>query len=152
MPELSPGPKFDPLQNKRTTREDLVSLLSRTSEQEHGLACACLFAAYSLKNDTCEGGLTDTQTNMVRGWRRSLGAVALHKMRNLAQILNLLTAIGGTPYLLRPSFRMLALADSSGTGLSLEPFSLLTSERLETYVRLDALYDTIATGLHTLPA
>jgi hypothetical protein len=41
-----------------TSREELIYLLSRASELEHGLACVYLFAAYSLKNDISEGGLT----------------------------------------------------------------------------------------------
>jgi hypothetical protein len=44
-----------------TSREELIYLLTRASELEHGLACVYLFAAYSLKNDVSEGGLTPAQ-------------------------------------------------------------------------------------------
>ena len=54
------------------TREELIYLLSRAAELEHGLACIYLFAAYSLKSDVSEGGMTDEQATMVRDWRRSL--------------------------------------------------------------------------------
>ncbi|MBV9705888.1 MAG: hypothetical protein JO125_00580, partial [Chloroflexi bacterium] len=41
------------------TREELIYLLSRASELEHGLACLYLFAAYSLKKDVSEGSMTE---------------------------------------------------------------------------------------------
>jgi hypothetical protein len=71
MSQTIPGPKLDrshiaPV----TTREELLYLLSRAAELEHGLACIYLFAAYSLKSDVSEGGMTDAQTEMVRGWHR----------------------------------------------------------------------------------
>ena len=54
--------------------EKLVAHYSRrrglVKELEHGLACIYLFAAYSLKNDVSEGGMTEEQAEMVRGWRR----------------------------------------------------------------------------------
>jgi hypothetical protein len=62
-----------------TTREELMDLLSRAAELEHSLACVCLFAASSLKNDVSEGGVTDIQADMVRGWRQRLAA---HELRN----------------------------------------------------------------------
>jgi hypothetical protein len=68
-----------------TTREELFFLLERASELEHGLACIYLFAAYSLKNDASEGGLTETQATMVRGWKRHLAQVAVEEMLHLAQ-------------------------------------------------------------------
>lgn len=52
---LTDRPRIAPV----TTREQLVFLLSRASELEHGLACVYLFAAHSQKNDASERGLTD---------------------------------------------------------------------------------------------
>jgi hypothetical protein len=69
-----------------TTREELIYLLSRASELEHGLACIYLFAAYSLKNDLSEGGLTQAQLETVRGWKRRLAGVAVEEMLHLAQV------------------------------------------------------------------
>jgi hypothetical protein len=43
------------------TREELIYLLSRACELEHGVACIYLFAAYSLKSDPSEGGITAAQ-------------------------------------------------------------------------------------------
>src|SRR5215472_6234069 len=84
-----------------TTREELIYLLSRASELEHGLACVYLFAAYSLKSDVSEGGLTKDQAVMVRNWQRRLANVAIEEMFHLAQVSNLLTAIGGAPHFRR---------------------------------------------------
>src|SRR2546421_7001389 len=109
--QVTPGTRIDrshiaPV----TTREELIYLLSRASELEHGLACIYLFAAYSLKNDVSEGGMTDDQAALVRGWRWHLAAVAIEEMFHLAQVSNLLTAIGGAPHFKRTNFPMPASA------------------------------------------
>ncbi len=106
-----------------TTREELIYLLSRAAELEHGLACIYLFAAYSLKNDVSEGGMTGEQAAMVRGWRRFLSSVAVEEMGHLAQVSNLLTAIGGAPHFKRTNFPLPPSAYPFGIRLSLEPFS-----------------------------
>jgi CDGSH-type Zn-finger protein len=116
-----------------TTREELVFLLSRASELEHGLACLYLFAAYSLKNDTSEGGLTEAQAKMVRNWKRRLAHVAVEEMLHLAQVSNLLTAIGGSPRFERSNFPMPSSAFPFGLRLTLEPFSSETIERFVCY-------------------
>src|SRR5579863_1085723 len=111
-----------------TSREELIYLLSRASELEHGLACVYLFAAYSLKNDEREGGLDADQAQMVRGWKRRLATVGIEEMLHLAQVSNLLTAIGGAAHLKRVNFPMPANAFPLGIPLSLEPFSQATIE------------------------
>jgi len=136
MLETTPGPEptIDRSHIKPvTTREELIYLLSRACELEHGLACIYLFAAYSLKNDASEGGMTAAQTDMVRGWRRYLATVAVEEMFHLAQVANLLTAIGGAPNFKRANFPMPASAYPFGVCLTLEPFSPLTIERFVTY-------------------
>src|SRR5712692_4871932 len=141
MPETSPGSKSDRSPIKPvTTREDLISLLAHASELEHGLACAYLFAAYSLKNDASEGGLNEVQAQMVRGWRRRLAQASVVRMSHLAQISNLLSAIGGAPHITRPTFSMPTSAASSEVGLTLEPFSQLTIDRLAAYERSDTAF------------
>lgn len=112
------------------TREELVYLLSRASELEHGLACVYLFAAYSLKNDASEGGITTEQAQMVRGWKRHLASVAVEEMLHLAQVSNMLIAIGGAPHFKRVNFPLPASAFPLGIPLTLEPFSQNTIERL----------------------
>lgn len=116
-----------------TSREELIYLLSRASELEHGLACIYLFAAYSLKSDIAEGGLTDAQAVMVRGWKRRLAKVAIEEMFHLAQVSNMLTAIGGAPHFKRANFPMPSSAFPFGLRLSLEPFSQEVIERFVCY-------------------
>ncbi len=116
-----------------TSREELIYLLSRASELEHGLACVYLFAAYSLKNDVSEGGLTPAQAETVRRWKRQLSGVAVEEMLHLAQVSNMLTAIGGAPHFKRANLPMPASAFPFGIRLSLEPFSRETIERFVCY-------------------
>ncbi|HEY2468154.1 MAG TPA: ferritin-like domain-containing protein [Terracidiphilus sp.] len=135
-----------------TTREELVFLLSRASELEHGLACIYLFAAYSLKSDTTEGGLTEAQAKMVRNWKRRLAHVAVEEMLHLAQVSNLLTAIGASPRFERSNFPMPSSAFPFGLRLTLEPFSKQTIERFVCYelpeagvlaTELEAVYEPL---------
>jgi CDGSH-type Zn-finger protein len=72
-----------------TTREELIYLLSRASELEHGLACVYLFVCHSLKSDVAEGRLTYGQARLVRGWKRKLAFVAVEEMLHLAQVTNI---------------------------------------------------------------
>ena len=115
-----------------TTREELIYLLSRASELEHGLACVYLFAAYSLEGDP-SAGLTADEAAMVRGWKRALASVAVEEMLHLGQVANMLTAIGGAPHLRRTNFPLPPTAFPFGLRLALEPFSLELIERFVCY-------------------
>jgi CDGSH-type Zn-finger protein len=115
------------------TREELIYLLSRAAEIEHGASCIYLFAAHSLKSQIGEGGLTPEQLKMVLNWKQRLSMVSREEMLHLAQVANLLTAIGGAPHLKRANFPMAADAFPFGIKLALEPFSLATIERLIGY-------------------
>lgn len=116
-----------------TTREELIYLLSRACELEHGLACLYLFAAYSLKSDVQEGGVTEEQLDMIRDWKGQLVGVAIGEMLHLAQVSNMLTAIGGAPNFRRTNFPLPATAYPFGVAMTLEPFSEATIERFVTY-------------------
>ncbi len=115
------------------TREELLYLLTRASELEHSLACVYLYAGYSLKSDLNEGGLTADEFACVRSWKRKLAGVAVEEMLHLAQVSNILTAIGGAPHFVHPSFPMEASAFPFGIAISLEPFSQTLIERLLCY-------------------
>jgi CDGSH-type Zn-finger protein len=115
------------------TRDELIYLLSRASELEHNLACVYLFAAYSLKSDATEGGLREEDAAAVRSWKRKLAAVAVEEMLHLAQVSNLLTAIGGAPHFRRANFPLRPNAFSFGIELSLQPFSTELADRLVCY-------------------
>jgi CDGSH-type Zn-finger protein/truncated hemoglobin YjbI/ferredoxin len=139
MSQTNPNPNLDrshiaPV----TTREELMYLLARAAELEHSLACVCLFAASSLKHDVSEGGLTDIQTDMVRAWRQRLASAAVDRMRSLAQISNLLTAIDAMPVIVRPALFRPTSTASSESRLTLEPFSQQLLDRLVTYKHLSA--------------
>ena len=116
-----------------TSREELIYLLSRAAELEHGLACVYLFAAYSLKSAVSEGGITAAEAEMVRSWKRRLAHVAVEEMLHLAQVTNLLTAIGGAPHFKRANFPQPPSSFPFGIKLSLEPFCKETIERLVCY-------------------
>jgi hypothetical protein len=134
MSQTISGPKLDRSHiTPITAREELIYLLSRAAELEHGLACIYLFAAYSLKSDVSEGGMTDEQAEMVRDWRRFLRPVAVEEMGHLAQVANLLTAIGGAPHFRRANFPLPPSEHPFGIRLSLEPFSPETIERFVCY-------------------
>lgn len=115
------------------TREELIYLLSRAAEIEHGVSCLYLFAAHSLKSDLSEGGLTPDQLKLVLGWKRRLSLVSKEEMLHLAQVANLLTAIGGAPHFKRTNFPMPAESYPFGVKLALEPFSQATIERFVGY-------------------
>lgn len=112
------------------SREELIYWLTRASELEHDLACVYLFAAYSLKSDVSEGGLTEEHVPMVRNWKRRLANVAVEEMFHLAQVSNLLTAIGGAPHFRRSNFPIPASTFPFGFEISLQPFSQQLLEQL----------------------
>src|ERR1700722_19196015 len=84
------------------SRAELLTLLAEACELEHGLACSYLYAAFSLKQDASEGGLTPEQVMLTRQWAGQIFFVAAQEMLHLAQAWNLLVAAGGAPYYLRP--------------------------------------------------
>jgi len=85
------------------TREDLINTLHLAAELEHNLMCQYLFAAYSMKRSTGEG-LDEVQLEKARGWGALMTLVARQEMEHMGLVLNLLTAVGGTPYFQRPNF------------------------------------------------
>jgi len=116
-----------------TTREELLYLLTRASELEHNLACVYLYAGYSLKTESAEGGMTDDELAAVRGWKRKLAHVAVEEMLHLGQVCNLTTAVGGAPHFARANFPIAANAFPFGIEMSLEPFSTELVDRLVCY-------------------
>jgi len=158
MPETRPDPTLDrPHDTPVAAREHLIRLLARASDLEHAWACVSLFTASALKNDAREGGLTDAQADTVRGWRRSLAAAAADRMLHLAQLANLLTAIGGAPHVTRPTFPAPVATEPFGVRFALEPLSHATLDRLATDERAgDAsggdVYAAIAAGVRAVAA
>lgn len=156
-----------------STRSELLSLLSEACELEHGLACSYLFSAFTLKQDTSEDGISWEQLQKVRLWAAQIYFVASQEMLHLAQAWNLLAAVGGTPYYLRPNFPQELKYYSFGHPLTLEPFGRNALQRFRLYESpvqvspersffkelgvtpgfrtVGELYQQIASGFQTLP-
>jgi hypothetical protein len=93
--------------NVISSRSDLMSLLTEACELEHGLACSYLYAAFTLKQGAFEEQnnlLSSKQFQAIRKWAGQIYFIASQEMMHLSQVWNLLTAIGGTPYYMRPNF------------------------------------------------
>lgn len=100
---------------------------------EHGLACSYLFSAFSIKQDMDEGGLTWKQLQCARLWASELYIVAAEEMLHLAQAWNLLAAVGGAPYFLRPNFPQKRTYYGFDVPLALEPFGERALRRFIAY-------------------
>jgi hypothetical protein len=124
-------------------REELIFVLSEAATLEHMIMCQYLFAAFSLKRGT-EEGLTVSQFEAVNRWDRTVSGVAAQEMLHLSLVNNLLSAIGGAPYLKHPNFPQRAKYFPSGVQMMLMPFGdkalrhFLYLERPEGVVLKDA--------------
>lgn len=110
-----------------------MSLLSEACELEHGLACSYLYAAFSLKQDIAEGDIDWEQLQKIRHWAGQIYFIAAQEMLHLAQVWNLLAAIGGTPYYLRPNFPQNKSYYPIHAPLALEPFGHSSLQRFLVY-------------------
>ena len=118
-----------------TSRSDLLKLLCEAAELEHGIACSYLYAGFSLKRDISEGGMTWEEQQKVRRWAAQIYFVASQEMLHLALVWNLTTAIGGSPYYLRPNFPQDSKYYPLNARLALEPFGLTSLRRFILYER-----------------
>jgi hypothetical protein len=115
------------------TRSDLLKLLCEAAELEHGIACSYLYAAFSLKRDISEGGITWDEQQKIRRWAAQLYFIASQEMLHLALVWNVTTAIGGTPYYLRPNFPQNTKYYPLNVPIELEPFGLRSLRRFILY-------------------
>ncbi len=109
-------------QQASLSRSELLRFLTEACELEHGLACSYLYAAMSLRLEPDGRKLTADQLPMLRQWASQIYFVASQEMLHLAQAWNLLTALGGTPYYLRPNFPQSSKYYPIHMRLALEPF------------------------------
>ena len=86
-----------------TTRSDLIQALCDAAQLEHGLCCAYLFAAYSIKRRPDED-VPPHRLADLRNWESVLLLIARQEMGHLGIVGNLLTSIGGMPYFRNPTF------------------------------------------------
>jgi len=115
------------------TRSDLLKLLCEAAELEHGIACSYLYAAFSLKRDISEGGITWDEQQKIRRWAAQLYFIASQEMLHLALVWNVTSAIGGTPYYLRPNFPQNTKYYPLKVPIELEPFGLRSLRRFILY-------------------
>jgi len=118
---------------KISTRTDLLKLLCEAAELEHGIACSYLYAAFSMKRDLAEGGMTWEEQQKVRRWAAQIYFVASQEMLHLALVWNLTTAIGGTPYYFRPNFPQGSKYYPINVPIELEPFGQQSLRRFILY-------------------
>ncbi|MEA3108093.1 MAG: hypothetical protein QOI88_2698 [Gammaproteobacteria bacterium] len=116
------------------SRSTLLKLLTEACELEHGLACSYLYSAMTLKSQP-DGRLPAEQAPMVRQWASQLYFIAAQEMLHLAQAWNLLTALGGTPYYLRPNFPQNTKYYPLHLKLVLEPYGEAALDRFVAYER-----------------
>lgn len=117
---------------QRTSRNDLITLLTEAGAVEHSLMCQYLFAAFSMKQRTDEG-VTEDQLTQVVGWERLILSVARQEMEHLGLVINLLTAVGGAPQLAHPAFPY--TTHLFGGEMALVPFSSATVKKFVCFER-----------------
>src|SRR2546429_1535297 len=161
------------------SRSTLLRYLTEACELEHGLACSYLYSAMTLRQEPDGRKLLPEQLPSVRQWASQVYFVASQEMLHLAQAWNLLTALGGTPYYLRPNFPQDTKYYPLHMRLALEPYGESALERFiayeappvpseehafvkqlcepraadaaRTYGTIGQLYETIEHGLTELP-
>lgn len=128
----SPAQPFTALPDSSSVivnRTDLIQALCEAAQLEHGLCCAYLFAALSLKRRPDEG-VPPVRLADLRNWESVLLLIARQEMEHLGIVSNLLTAVGGMPYFQNPVFPVKADRYGELPALPLERFSKNTIERL----------------------
>src|SRR5438270_9157398 len=79
----------------QTATQGLVETLGGAADRALRGAAAWLYAGCSLKSDASEGGLTEPQAALVRGWKARLTAAAVRHLADLSRIHAALAAVGG---------------------------------------------------------
>jgi hypothetical protein len=107
------------------SREHLLHMLAEASELEHNLLCSYLYAAFSLKCDVDEG-LEPAELAAVTRWRGAIMQVCMEEMTHLAQVANLMVALGSRPHFDRPNLPVAPGYHPARIRVSLAPFDLQT--------------------------
>src|SRR5882724_8990093 len=121
------------------SRSDLLRLLTEACELEHGLACSYLYAAMTLRQEPAGDMLPPDQVLLARQWAAQVYFVASQEMLHLAQAWNLLIALGGTPYYLRPNFPQGTKYYPMHMKLAAEPYGESALDRFVAYEKPFAL-------------
>ena len=107
------------------SREHLLHMLAEAAELEHNLLCSYLYAAFSLKTGSDEDLLAD-ELAAVQRWRGVIMHVCMEEMAHLAQVANLMVAIGSRPHFDRPNLPVAAGYHPASIQVALAPFDLAT--------------------------
>ena len=122
---------------ERDEKAALVAMLRSASELEHELCCQYLYAAFSLKAGG-DLGLTPSQASRAAQWNQQITKIAVQEMSHLMMASNLLTAIGGEPWLWRPNFPQPPRHYSEiGLPSMLAPLDLQTASRFMCWEKPD---------------
>jgi hypothetical protein len=113
----------------------VLTALSEACELEHGIACTYLYAAFTIKDSPATEDLTWQQLQLTRRWKGQIYFIAAQEMLHLAQVWNLLTALGGTPYYARPNFPQSSKYYPIKAKLTLERFGENALKRFIFYER-----------------
>ncbi|MEJ7930169.1 ferritin-like protein [Ramlibacter sp. AN1015] len=117
----------------RTSREQVLHLLAEAAELEHNILCSYLYAAFSLKQREDEG-VTTKELEAISRWRADIMGLCVEEMVHLAQVCNLMVAMGSRPHFNRPNFPVAPGYHPAGVAIALAPFSL---ESLEHFIFLE---------------
>lgn len=140
-PPQFPPAQLDTSASVITNRSDLIQALCDAAQLEHGLCCAYLYAAFSIKRRPDEGVPAD-RLAALREWESVLLLIARQEMEHLGIVCNLLTAIGGMPFLQNPTFPIATDRYGSLPALPLERFSKETIQRFIAFESPEGLFLT----------
>jgi len=108
-----------------TSRGQLLHMLAEAAELEHNLLCSYLYAAFSLKRHADED-LRPDEVAAVGRWRATIMHVCMEEMAHLAQVANLMVAVGARPHFDRPNLPVAAGYHPASIQVALAPFDLDT--------------------------
>jgi hypothetical protein len=117
-----------------STRDELIDALAVAAELEHALCCLYLYAGFSLKRRP-DAHCTPAQAELTRDWTTTVFLVARQEMGHLGMVCNMLAAIGGAPYFLRPAFPLPAEEYPLRLPLELLPFGEQALQRFICFER-----------------
>jgi hypothetical protein len=100
-------------------------MLAEASELEHNLLCSYLYAGFSLKQGLDED-LLPHELEAVRRWHAAIMDVCMEEMTHLAQVANLMVALGSRPHFDRPNLPIAPGYHPAGVQVALTPFDLET--------------------------
>lgn len=109
------------------SREYVLHLLAEAAELEHNILCSYLYAAFSLKQRQDEG-VTAVELEAIGRWRDQIMGLCVEEMIHLAQVGNLMVALGSRPHLNRPNLPVAPGYHPAGVAIGLAPLDLDTLE------------------------